>query len=255
MINKLFGVFSVLAVLVGVALTVFEIGFGTLEFHTTLVHATAQSEERMQEIFNQLPDGAPSDWNLVLVNFNHAIEEENPPLATLSNGMQIDERILNAWKDLEQAAQAAGYPLRFISGFRTVAEQRSLVEQNVQANIDLGMDPETARIATMRVMTEPGHSEHHTGLAIDIVGVSYFHEHYANLLTQDFANDSSAQWLATNAQRFGFILRYGRGMEGITGIDFEPWHFRYVGIPAAEYMTSHHLTLEEYIELLKKAGR
>jgi D-alanyl-D-alanine carboxypeptidase len=92
----------------------------------------------------------------------------------------------------------------------------------------------------------PGHSEHHTGLAADIliVGVSQ----------AEMSNSAGGRWLADNSYRYGLILRYPQGATHITGIEFEPWHFRYVGRPHAYYMQQNNLVLEEYIELIQNTG-
>lgn len=98
--------------------------------------------------------------------------------------------------------------------------------------------------ASAQAVTIPGSSEHQIGLALDIVSDSY------TLLEEGFADTDAGKWLADNSYRYGFILRYPKGKEDITGIEFEPWHFRYVGEPAATYIYQHNLTLEEFVQLL-----
>ena len=203
-----------------------------------------------------LPAGNPSDWNLVLINRQHPMTNFDVDLVTLPNGLQLDRRIVPYWDKLYEAAKQAGISLTMVSAFRSVATQQALIQQNIQQNINSGMNEEDARAATMRVMQDPKTSEHTSGLAFDVVGTDYFNRTPSDqLLTANFANDPSAKWLAENAARFGFILRYPQNRFDITGIDFEPWHFRFVGIPAAEYIKAHNITLEEYIEMLSKAGR
>ncbi|MCL2002873.1 MAG: M15 family metallopeptidase [Oscillospiraceae bacterium] len=92
----------------------------------------------------------------------------------------------------------------------------------------------------------PGHSEHQTGLAADIfiIGIGQ----------HDMAGASEAQWLAENAWKHGLILRYAEGKQNITGIAYEPWHFRYIGQPHAWYCYQNNLCLEEYIQFLKENG-
>ncbi len=95
------------------------------------------------------------------------------------------------------------------------------------------------------IATKPGYSEHHSGLAFDIAittGGKYM----------AFVDEDHYVWIPQNCARFGFIRRYPEGKTAITGISFEPWHFRYVGVPHAEYMYNNDLVLEEYIELLKQ---
>ena len=105
--------------------------------------------------------------------------------------------------------------------------------------------------------TVPGHSEHHSGLAFDIITPEYHQFVYD--LDERFATEepysAAYQWLRDNCARYGFILRYPEDKSVLTRISFEPWHYRYVGVEHAEYITSHNLCLEEYIAMLKEAGR
>jgi len=223
---------------------------------TTQTTQTSETSESSQEETDDLPAGKLSDWNLILVNRQHPLTNFDFPLETMSNGFELDKRVIPYWNKLYQAARDAGVPLTMVSAFRSAATQQALINENIQQNINNGMSEEQARAATMAVMQDPKTSEHTTGLAFDAVGTDYFNRtDPSQLLVEGFANDPSAKWLAANAQNFGFILRYPQSRTDITGINFEPWHFRYVGVEAAQYITKHHLTLEEYLELLRKAGR
>ena len=93
-----------------------------------------------------------------------------------------------------------------------------------------------------RSVAIPGTSEHQLGLALDILGSGY------SSLNEGFADTKAGQWLAENCAKYGFILRYPKGKEDITGIIYEPWHFRYVGNPHALMISDEGLTLEEYLE-------
>ena len=95
------------------------------------------------------------------------------------------------------------------------------------------------------VVTVPGSSEHQLGLALDIVSSTY------TALDQGFGDTDAGKWLLEHSREFGFILRYPKGKEYITGIDFEPWHFRYVGIEAATVIMDEGITLEEFVERLE----
>jgi D-alanyl-D-alanine carboxypeptidase len=112
---------------------------------------------------------------------------------------------------------------------------------------DFERQAELYNAAADRSFVQPaGHSEHHTGLAADIS--------YLSVSTSDFAHSEYGAWFTQNAHRFGFILRYPEGKEHITGISYEPWHFRYVGLPHAAYIAANAVTLEEYITFLKRSG-
>jgi zinc D-Ala-D-Ala carboxypeptidase len=125
-----------------------------------------------------------------------------------------------------------------VSGYRSYDYQEALF----QAEVDrVGLDKAVEAVAV------PGQSEHQTGLAMDI---SSRGENM--LLTAEFGNSKEGKWLTANAHRFGFILRYPKGKESITGYQYESWHFRYIGIKAALIIYKNNWTLEEYFQLVKK---
>ena len=99
----------------------------------------------------------------------------------------------------------------------------------------------------MLVVANPGFSEHQTGLAMDISSLSANRD-----LTEEFGETIEGKWLKENAHLFGFILRYPKGKESITGYQYEPWHFRYVGEKVAPIIFSKNLTLEEYFKKVEK---
>ena len=101
--------------------------------------------------------------------------------------------------------------------------------------------------AAAKIVAYPGNSEHQTGLAMDISSQS------ANFkLTEQFGGTPEGKWLMENAHRFGYILRYPKGLETITGYNYEPWHYRYVGLKAAAEIYKNQLTLEEYFNIVEK---
>ena len=101
--------------------------------------------------------------------------------------------------------------------------------------------------AAAKIVAYPGNSEHQTGLAMDISSQS------ANFkLTEQFGETPEGKWLMENAHRFGYILRYPKGLETITGYNYEPWHYRYVGLKAAAEIYKNQLTLEEYFNIVEK---
>ena len=112
------------------------------------------------------------------------------------------------------------------SGFRSYTVQKNLYNSYVRRDGAKAADRYSAR---------PGYSEHQTGLAFDI-----------NYADYRFKNTAEAKWLAANAYKYGFILRYPEGKESITGYMYEPWHYRYVGVESAKKIFDSGLTLEEY---------
>lgn len=177
---------------------------------------------------------------LALINHQYSISAEptgyltpawpNVPVSFIE-GMYLHTTALQAVADMLNSARNADMGSFFVSsGFRGVELQAELYAND--ANRGFAMPP--------------GHSEHHTGLAADIfpVGVS----------GARMAASAPGRWLAENSYRYGLILRYPKGATHITGIEFEPWHFRYVGRPHAYYMQRYGLVLEEYIELIRYTG-
>ena len=204
------------------------------------------SSSKVKNKPKDLPDSKRSDWDLVLVSRKAPKDEMNPVLATV-NGIQVDQRIATAVQQFLTAAQAISPAEHLISGYRSVAYQEGLYQSYVQdemnghGTVNSGGQTISEAEAIKDVQTysqPPKSSEHETGLAIDMSDV-------------DSLNQSSyAKQVAAIAPKYGFVLRFPEGKKSITGIDYEDWHFRYVGLANAKYMTEHHLTLEEYLKLL-----
>ncbi|KAF1297701.1 peptidase M15 [Enterococcus sp. JM4C] len=209
--------------------------------------------EQPEEQFKDLPKVSKNDWNLVLVGPNHKLKTEIPDsqLTTLANGFEVDKRIAKSFEELAAAAEKAGYPLVTISAFRSVAYQEEVFEEGVSQNMSrLGLSEEAAIKEAKKTMTEPGFSEHHTGLALDVVDESWNKNYVGGLLDARFGEQPGAKWLAEHAATYGFIIRYPKNQEKITAITYEPWHIRYVGKENAEYIEKNKLTLEEYLDRL-----
>lgn len=183
------------------------------------------------------------DWRLVLINKQHSIPEDYSfNLATIAGRMQCDERILDDLSDMLQDARDEGVNLDIRSPYRTHDYQSVLFERKIDRYMKRGMSYMEAYQLSSQAVTLPGNSEHEVGLAFDIVCDTY------TLLEEGFADTDAGKWLAANSYRYGFILRYPKGKEYVTGIEFEPWHFRYVGVEAATYITEQGITLEELWE-------
>lgn len=203
----------------------------------TSASSTTKTDEPKDK---NLPDSKVTDWDLVLVNREHPKEEMNPDLVQLDN-IWVDSRIAQAATDFLAAAQAINPAEHFISGYRSVDYQTTLYNQYVEQEMaaDPSLDREAAEKVVQTYSQPPTKSEHQTGLAIDLSDV-------------DSLNASTtAKEIAAIAPDYGFILRFPEGGSASTGVDYEDWHFRYVGVANAKYITEHHLTLEDYLKLLK----
>ncbi|KAF1297700.1 peptidase M15 [Enterococcus sp. JM4C] len=225
---------------------------------TPTVETTEKKTEKVKKeakeaaVAADLPNISTSDWALVLVGpenkLTTEVNEEN--LVALSNGYEVDKRIADSYEKMSEAATKANHPLVIISAFRSVAYQQTVFDQEVNVIMSRdGLDEEAAIAETKKTVTEPGYSEHHTGLAVDVVDESWYNNYPKEVLEEGFGKQPGAQWLAENAPEFGFIVRYPKGKEAITKIDYEPWHLRYVGKESAKYITENDLTLEEYLKL------
>ncbi|MCR4923558.1 MAG: M15 family metallopeptidase [Lachnospiraceae bacterium] len=205
------------------------------------------SEFTFMAFGSELPKADPSDWNLILVNKQNFIPKDfDTELAELPDGHLVDKRIVPYLEEMFEAAEREGAPLAICSAYRNYSYQAGLFEKKIRKCVKEGQSYlEAYRNAAFEV-TIPGSSEHSLGLALDIVSEAY------STLDSGFEATKQGQWLRENCAKYGFILRYPKEKEYITGITYEPWHFRYVGRDNALYMTENSLVLEEYIELLEK---
>lgn len=186
------------------------------------------------------------DWNLILVNKDNPLEADIECKLRNYNGFDVDDRIYEELDAMFKAAKEDGINLLMASGYRNFNTQTYLYEKKISYFKRLGYSQaEATEIASMKV-TPPLTSEHETGLAVDIV--SYNH----NCTDSDFGNCDAGIWLKEHSFEYGFILRYPEGKEDITKIQYEPWHFRYVGKEAAEFIYINDLTFEEFVNMVNE---
>ena len=176
-------------------------------------------------------------WSLILVNKHNAIPDEyDVELEQLSNGEWIDIRIYPALQDLFDAARADGvYPI-VASGYRTAEKQQNIMDKKIAEYKAKGYSHAQAQAEAELWVAIPGTSEHQLGIGVDINADGIYSK-----------GSEVYEWLAENGYRFGFIRRYPPDKTEITGVSDEPWHYRYVGIPAATEMYHQNLCLEEYM--------
>ena len=182
------------------------------------------------------------DWNMILVNaINPLAEDYALNLTSYNEYYQVDARILEPLNAMMKAAANDGVSIYPCSAYRTRERSAYLYEQQVQKFLNQGYSDEDAKVLASHWVAPPGTSEHHTGLALDFVS------NESTELNKSFADTKAAKWLLENAESYGFILRYPEGKEDITGIVFEPWHYRFVGVETAAYIMQKGLTFEEYL--------
>ncbi len=174
---------------------------------------------------------------LMLVNSTHALPEGyTVELTELSNGQSVATLIYPALQQMFDDARSQGiYPI-VASGYRTPEKQQSLMDEKIQSLVEQGYSQESAQEEALKWVNQVGYSEHQSGLAVDINADGI---HSAGYEVYD--------WLAQNAWQYGFILRYPEDKTDITGTSYEPWHYRYVGVEAAQAITQQGVCLEEYL--------
>ncbi len=181
-------------------------------------------------------------WNLILINRDNYIPPDyEVELLELSNGEKVDKRIYPELQQMFDDARATGLELFVAQGYRTAGEQQILLKQKQKAYENEGKSPTEAKELAEKWVAIPGTSEHQLGIAVDI-----------NADTDKCKAEDVYDWLAKNAHKYGFINRYPADKTEITGIIYEPWHYRYVGKQDAKDIYEKSLCLEEYIESLNK---
>jgi len=182
-------------------------------------------------------------WYLVLVNYENPMEEGYvPELTELEPEYSVDSRIADAAKQMLRDADKAGMGIDICSAYRSVERQEQVFNESLRDRLDRGMSYWDAFADNRLSVAEPGTSEHALGLALDLISNQYTE------LDKNQEQTKEAKWLAENCHKYGFILRYPPSKTDITGIIYEPWHYRYVGVEDATKIMELGLTLEEYLE-------
>jgi D-alanyl-D-alanine carboxypeptidase len=210
-----------------------------------ILQSSASQEILDSQVLEQIGDGdfSKDDWNLLLVNKQHPIPDDYSfELGEITQGMRCDARILPELFAMLQAAKDDGVNLVVCSPYRDIALQDVLFNRKIKLYMGRGYSYMEAYKKASQVVTVPGASEHQIGLALDIICDTY------SDLNAGFGDTAAGIWLREHSKEYGFILRYPEGKEYITGITYEPWHFRYVGKEAATLIMDNDLSLEEFIE-------
>ena len=193
-----------------------------------------------------VPSEDDPNWALFLGNnYNQLPDDYVPQLSPVTKEQSFHHKAADDFKAMLADAQAAGFNLYVVCTYRTIEYQKNLLENDIQKRIKEGLSSEEARQAAEFNIQKPGKSEHNTGLAVDILSGDYYYHH--STMEESFEYDAEAIWMAEHCAEYGFILRYPKGKQDVTGIIFEPWHFRYVGVEIATYIMENNLTLEEYL--------
>jgi D-alanyl-D-alanine carboxypeptidase len=185
-------------------------------------------------------DVPSGDWASILVNQSSLLPDGFSVEVADFSGGQVDKRILSVCKAMFADAKKDGVTLKLVDAYRSHDLQKRLFEDKVSSYLAKGYSQEDAEAEAATITARPGTSEHQTGLALDIVTPSYTKR------DKGFANTDAFQWLNANAQDYGFTLRYKKGKQDLTGVIYESWHWRFVGVNAARAMKQSGEVLEEY---------
>ena len=187
------------------------------EFYTDIKETNVELKELMLvNKYNKLPDTYEPE-NITNISLTYSY-----------SGNKTSQEALEYYKKMHEAAKQEGINLVISSAYRSYQEQQETYDEYEKIKGD-GIENYAAR---------PGHSEHQTGLAFDILTLG--------VTTTKFDQTKEFEWLKENSYKYGFILRYPKGKEDITGYDYESWHYRYVGEQAAKIIHDEDLTFEEY---------
>ena len=207
-----------------------------------VVENKAENQTAKNEVENDLVEEKKveiTDWRLVLVNQENALPNDfSPNLASIDKIRDFDVRAIDDLKQMLEAMKQDGITNVWVqSAYRSVEHQEKLFEHNIKKYEAQGKSREEAEQLVLHTMNKPGTSEHNLGLAIDFNYVDY-----------SFDETAGFKWLKENAQNYGFILRYDKEKEAITKVDYEPWHWRFVGKEHAVKMNELGVCLEEYLK-------
>lgn len=227
----------------------------TLKIENTTVNVTSAATSSAQNAANpgtSLPEGTlisyPSDtasWQMICLNKNRYVDSSYESGLNLSyvagSGEQMDSRAAAAYEEMYSAALSDGIRLTPCSGYRSYSTQKRLYYEFYDEYIAQGYSSSEAHRLTSRRRNPPGSSEHNIGICMDIICAAS---------SANFQNTKEYAWLMSNAHNYGFILRYPEDKESITGVKFEPWHWRFVGKENASSIKNSGLCLEEYLGLV-----
>ena len=188
--------------------------------------------------------GDSEDWCLALVNEEHPMADVSyapAQMTEIESERSVDSRIADSLEQMLSDGAAQGLRMYVASAYRSYEQQRDVFDATMNDWIYQGYSPLSSYDETKKSVAVPGTSEHSTGLAVDIIAAEYEE-------LDDRQGDTDEQkWLMEHCWEYGFILRYPPEKADITGIIYEPWHYRYVGKDAAKEIMEQGITLEEYL--------
>ena len=234
---EIIGIFGLCSFMAGKAV-------GVKEYRKELQVSVMENEDSGSKDSVEEEEAEVDRARILLVNRNNPLPGNyEVTLLTLPDG--VNRAAKEAYEPLcnmLKAGEKEGLNFEICSSYRDAARQKTLFEEDVEVLMQAGYSYTDAYEEVAKETMPPGCSEHSTGLAFDIVALDY------QMLDAGQEKTKENEWLREHCAEYGFILRYPKGKEDITSINYESWHFRYVGKEAAEYIMKNGITLEEYLE-------
>ncbi len=251
--SRLMVLFVVLAAMAGTMYALLRLMNGGAEAAQTAPTPKPTVQPVATEVPAPTPEPTPSDlpdvdlnsWELRLVRYEYPLGEDfaPPELVDVGDGQQMDSRVAPAAVQLIEDAKAAGNTVWVCSGYRDYDTQHIIYWNHIYEYTQEGMTEEEAHAKTRLAVNYPGSSEHQYGLSVDIL------EYNGQIMEPYICDEPLMVWLKEHCAEYGFVIRYPDNKTDITGVEYEPWHLRYVGTEAAAYMMEHDLCLEEFRQL------
>lgn len=194
--------------------------------------------------YDPLAELSSEKWALTLINKNYPLDKKySPTLAPVIEGSSVtaDSRISEAYQAMYADALKSGYVLTPYSGYCSYQGQQTIYNNKIQSFIFQGMTEDEAKANAEKRIEPAGCSENGAGLSVDIISAS-----------TGFASTDEYKWLTENAFKYGFVLRYPDDKTDVTGMIYQPWHWRYVGIDVAIEMKNNNQCLEEYLGIVSE---
>lgn len=216
-----------------------------LQQDTTLPETTVATTQKVPDVLAPGTIDSPTyievdedTFHLTYINRNYRLPENyKPKLVTVAGSTQkLEKTVAKYYEKMYDAAKKDGVLLTPCSGYRSIERQKRNYNNKVEYYENLGYSETEAKEKAATVILPPGSSEHNLGVAMDIVCVDEWFED-----TEEFS------WLKENAHKYGFILRYPKDRQEDTGIIYEPWHWRFVGVDAATEIKEKNMILEDYL--------
>lgn len=206
---------------------------------TSASEETSESPQVKWADYNPTAELSGENWALTLISAKYPIDKSySPSLSPVieSSSVTADSRVSDAYKKMYADALASGLVLTPYSGYCSISRQQANFDNKVEAFVLQGMTRDEAKLNAEKRVAQGGNSENNAGLSVDIISAS-----------AGFSSTKEYKWLTENAHKYGFVLRYPEDKTDITGMIYQPWHWRYVGVDAAQQMKAENKCLEEFL--------